>query len=614
MNIINTDTKLSRRGLRVPLFAALIIVLSILLSCPVWAQSGEAAIKITAFDNSNFPEIALDYKGLNLVEPLPTNPRDVEIIEDGQTITPDSLEYHYQGVHFAVAINPDSSLSIRGPKSNPYNLAMVEALNTVGPEPENARNNRYSYFNNPEVSLVETDNYADWAALVADLKTLKADQSSSLSSLELAVSALEHSSLDLDTVLVYITSYLDYRLLPEFYALLNRASQLGVETHVWIVMSRRVLGSSYEIEMRTAVEQSGGSLHPLTGQEAVPNPQEYMVVKGQAFTARYQSLIRESGDYDVQVRVNFEQPPALQSAPATLSLDVRPTRLTFINPPENLEILYNNDGSFQPAQLPLEVLIEFPDGYPRQILNSTLFVNGEKFASNTQPPYGSFVLELKDFVEQENLRLEVRLQDEFGLQGRTPAQTVILDVFQPEKSANEDWFTSPWVWLALLVLGGLIAFLIFRKPLPKKKMVEKTGAEEPQAEKNVERTPAAPPLPVKSYGSLIRLDPDQTPSAEKPYLLTEAITLIGRDPGLANLVLDLPAIEPLHAEIHFFPDGRIRLTDFNSTSGSYVNFKPVGTHGISLQHADLVHFGSLLFRFNSATRTQSAPAKTEQER
>jgi pSer/pThr/pTyr-binding forkhead associated (FHA) protein len=55
------------------------------------------------------------------------------------------------------------------------------------------------------------------------------------------------------------------------------------------------------------------------------------------------------------------------------------------------------------------------------------------------------------------------------------------------------------------------------------------------------------------------------------------------------------------------------LTDFNSTSGSYVNFKPVDTHGVSLQHADLVHFGGLLFRFNSATRTQNASTKTEQE-
>ncbi len=126
----------------------------------------------------------------------------------------------------------------------------------------------------------------------------------------------------------------------------------------------------------------------------------------------------------------------------------------------------------------------------------------------------------------------------------------------------------------------------------------------------VEKAPLSSPVLEKTFGNLTRLDSDQTPSAEKPHLLTKEIILIGRDPSLANLVLDDPSIEPLHAEIHFFADGRIRLTDFNSISGSYVNFKPVGSHGTPLQHADLVHFGTLLFRFNSATRTQSTPPKS----
>ena len=198
------------------------------------------------------------------------------------------------------------------------------------------------------------------------------------------------------------------------------------------------------------------------------------------------------------------------------------------------------------------------------------------------------------------------------------------------------------------MLGALaiLAFLIFRKPKPKNEALEdvqdetenkdEEKAERPEkksffdifrgkgsktadgkkkaaGENGVEARNTSPEkayIPnsvvqaIKKFGSLTRLDPDQTPSAEKPHLLTEEITLIGRDPSVANLVLDDPSIEALHAEIHFYPDGRIRLTDFNSTSGSYVNFKAVGSHGANLQHADLVHFGTLLFRFNSASRTQ----------
>ncbi len=609
-------TKLKSKPIRGAFWGDLLVILLLMAfllpALPIQAQDNQPALQITSIDNSNFPEIVLEYKGLHLSEDLPTDPANVEIIEDGQSITPSLLEEQYQGMHFAVAINPDSSLSIRGGDSKPYNLAIIDALKTIGPEPENARNNRHSFFSNPEISLVETDDYTAWAALFADFETIPQDISASLSSLELAVSALDHSSLTLDTVLVYVTPYLDYRLLPEFYALIEQVGQLGVKTQVWMVMSPRVLASSYVTDMQTALQNIGGTFTPLTGTEIVPDPRTYMEGKGRTFTAYYQSQIRTSGEFELQVRANFDQSPTLQSSPAVLSLNVQPTRLSFINPVDTLEILYNNDKSFQPALLPLEVLIEFPDGYPRSILNSTLFVNGEQITTNSQPPYGSFVLDLAGYVEETELELEVRLQDEFGLQGRTPVQTIALDVLKPENGLEKSWFTSPWLWFALLALAGTIAFLVFKKPFPKKKTAEEEVKSDPRPDKVAEKAPLSTPLPEKIFGNLTRLDPDQTPSAEKPHLLTKEVTLIGRDPMLANLILENPSIEPLHAEIHFFPDGRIRLTDFNSTSGTYVNFKPVGAHGTSLQHADLVHLGTLLFRFNSVTRTQISSPKSDQ--
>ena len=609
-------TKLKSKPIRGAFWGDLLVILLLMAfllpALPIQAQDNQPALQITSIDNSNFPEIVLEYKGLHLSEDLPTDPANVEIIEDGQSITPSLLEEQYQGMHFAVAINSDSSLSIRGGDSKPYNLAIIDALKTIGPEPENARNNRYSFFSNPEISLVETDDYTAWAALFADFETIPQDLSASLSSLELAVSALDHSSLALDTVLVYVTPYLDYRLLPEFYALIEKAGQLGVKTQVWMVMSPRVLASSYVTDMQTALQDIGGTFTPLTGTEIVPDPRTYMEGKGRTFTAYYQSQIRTSGEYELQVRANFDQSPTLQSSPAVLSLNVQPTRLSFINPIDTLEILYNNDKNFQPALLPLEVLIEFPDGYPRSILNSTLFVNGEQITTNSQPPYGSFVLDLAGYVEETELELEVRLQDEFGLQGRTPVQTIALDVLKPENGLDKSWFTTPWLWFALLALAGTIAFLVFRKPFPKKKTAEEEVQSDPRPDKVAEKAPFSTPLPEKIFGNLTKLDPDQTPSAEKPHLLTKDVTLIGRDPMLANLILENPSIEPLHAEIHFFPDGRIRLTDFNSTSGTYVNFKPVGAHGTSLQHADLIHLGTLLFRFNSVTRTQISSPKSDQ--
>lgn len=623
------------------------LVALILLVCllPVgngYAQTNESSLEITDINIRNFPEISLNVKGHHLSEALSDSLSDIEIIENGTTITPDSLEYHYQGVHFALAINPDSSFLERGGDGVPYHLAITEAVQSVGPEPENAQNNRYSFFSNPEINLVETEDYASWAQLVSGFETIDSNQSASLSSLELAVSALEASVLPLDTILVYVTPYLDYRLLPEFYELIGRAGELGVETHVWMAMTRRILGSSYEIELLEQITAAGGTLSPLTGTELVPNPREYMEGKGRSYTINYQSALRTAGDYELSIRAKFANSPTLQSPEMTLALDLQPTKLTFLNVPETLQVTFNNDGSFQPNQLPIEALIEFPDGYPRSILNSTLYVNGERLLSNTQSPYGNFVIDLEPYLDDPELELELRLQDDFGLQGRSEVKTVALDVFKPESLTQTAWYSSPWLWIGLLGSLAVLAFLILRKPKSKKEVVEDGQDEaEIQRDEKIERPekksffvvfrskrvkkpngkkekegkdngsekayiPKAVIQPLMKYGSLTRLDPDQTPSAEKPHLLTEAITLIGRDPSVANLVLDDPTIEPLHAEIHFYPDGRIRLTDFNSTSGSYVNFKAVGSQGANLQHADLIHFGTLLFRFNSASRTQQS--------
>ena len=112
-------------------------------------------------------------------------------------------------------------------------------------------------------------------------------------------------------------------------------------------------------------------------------------------------------------------------------------------------------------------------------------------------------------------------------------------------------------------------------------------------------------MPLKTFGSLIKLDRDNTPCAEKPLLLTNEISLIGKDPQMANLVLSDEALEPVHAEIHVFPDGRTRLTAFNTTAGTYVNFKAVDTKGVQIHHGDILHFGRLAFRFNSPNRITS---------
>ncbi len=88
--------------------------------------------------------------------------------------------------------------------------------------------------------------------------------------------------------------------------------------------------------------------------------------------------------------------------------------------------------------------------------------------------------------------------------------------------------------------------------------------------------------------------------------MTKKVIYIGRDPKLADLVLDdPPAIEALHAELQFSDDGQATLTDFRSTAGTYRNYKAVILRATPIQHGDILHFGTQMYRFHSSTRTRS---------
>lgn len=593
------------QSMRIKLFCILLAVLVIVLTPEQigYAQAPEPALQITGTDIRNFPTIQLDFKGRNLPSNLPASSSRFTIIENGERITPESLETSYAGIHFSLAINPGYSLTLSSVSGQQYYAEMIKAIKTIGPDRDHPEANQYSLHINPDISKTELTNYDAWVKEIDAYQENQRNLVPSLDSLNLAITALENSQSELDTVLLYITPYLHPSILPGFFSLVERAAAIQIPMHVWIVMDRRMLGTAYETDLRDALQTTGGSLSTFTGQEELPDPKAYLEGKGSRYSLTYRSQLRQSGKVNLGLEVEMSDGVILRSDTSTIDLQVEPARLTFINPAEKLELIQNADGSLSPGSLPVETLIEFPDGYSRGIVSSSLFVNGKEVQTNNAAPYGSFVVDLHYFIEAEELRLEVRLVDELGLQARSSPLTIHLDIFQPANPYKDAWYANYWLWLGLLGLAGLIAFLIFRKPA-KREPIEKSSTE--RKEEKGEQALAAPTfVTIKSYGSLIKLDPDQTPSAEKPHLLVHEVTLIGRDATKADLVLDHPSLEPLHAEIHFFGDGRIRITDFNSTSGTYVNFEPVTTHGKNLQHADLIHFGSLFFRFNSSTRTQS---------
>ena len=292
----------------------------------------------------------------------------------------------------------------------------------------------------------------------------------------------------------------------------------------------------------------------------------------------------------------------LSSAVTEVALEVLPTSLNFVNLPEQLSVTIRGDQVLEPAELPIQAIIEFPDGFPREILSTNLYVNGDLAQSHNEAPFGDFLLDLSDYQGVSELDLQLRLTDALGNSVRSDLETIELTWTDLAANQQNSLLSNPWLWVGLGLAAIVLLGLIFVPNYLKKKTAK------PEASEMAEPATSLEPesfVPVKTFGSLIKLDRDNTPCAEKPVLLVKEITLIGKDPQLANVVLNDEALEPLHAEIHTFPDGRTRLTDFHTIAGTYVNFKAVDTKGVEIHHGDILHFGRISFRFNSPTRITS---------
>jgi len=585
------------------LILCLIGVMLVLPVLPARGQESTPRVVIEELDSREFPKLTLSFSipgGLQENTSLTAN--QVSVIENDQQIAVDSLTSEYVGVHFVLVINPERTLVLTYPSGYSNYDRMLTAMRELGSDISPVAGDVYSLFINPDIRYDQLKNYTEWKSALEGYKENQRQMNSSLQSFIDAVRLLSSGPVNRETVLVYMTPYVEPAEMPALTALIEQAGKAGIPVHVWMTAAPIVIGSAYQTDLQAVCQTWGGSLTILSGSQIPPNPRDYLKGKGYRYTASWQSEVRSGSTQQISLRLTPPGGPVLTSAVSEVTLEVLPTRITFSNLPEQLTVTLQSEERIEPAELAVQAVIEFPDGFPREVLKTSLFANGALVQQREDAPFGDFVIELSDFRDQTRVSLQLTLEDALGFETRSEMKTIELTWFDPAANQPKPLTSNVWLWIGLGVVALCLLAVIFVPTKLRKKSTNPESAE-----------PAAPAaklepeshVPVKTYGSLIKLDRDNTPSAEKPLLLVKEITLIGKDPQLANIVLSDEALEPLHAEIHAFSDGRTRLTDFHTIAGTYVNFKAVDTKGIEIHHGDILHFGRLSYRFNSPTRVTS---------
>ena len=155
------------------------------------------------------------------------------------------------------------------------------------------------------------------------------------------------------------------------------------------------------------------------------------------YALQYQSAARTGGEHTLSVEV-IGQAGVVRSADQTFSIDLQPPNPIFVSPP--LQILRRppEDNPYDtevllPVAQPLELIIEFPDGHPRPLVRTTLYVDGQIAAENTAEPFNAFVWDLNGFKDTAEHKLLVEAVDSLGLSRTSIEVPVTVTVIQPPR-------------------------------------------------------------------------------------------------------------------------------------------------------------------------------------
>lgn len=577
-----------------------IVLLLVVLWSPLFTQLAfaqtqppDSSILIDTLETSDLPAHSLSFRFLSPTTPLasPLTIDQVSVLENGTDLDLDQLTGTYVGIHLAIAVNPNYDLGIADNQGVTKLNRAITAIDQIGISLQTSPNNRFSLFINPNVASPDLASFPALQDALAGYKENIRVMSSSLDSLDQAVEHLTNLEADNEKALLYVTPALQNQVMDRFEQITARVSQAGIRFHVWLVANSTYTQTAVGQKMAAAISKAGGYLFIHNGVADFPDPSSLIQGLGYRYDALYTSQIRSSGSQQLVISVKPASAPETASTPFTFDLEVEPIATDFLNLPETLTITKHENSGVTPDSLPIEVALSFPDHHPREIRSVELWINGIQSQVNTQPPYGSFVIDLSRYLDATQLEVEARVSDSFDLVGTSDPQRVSITWDETEILQAKRQQSWSKVLIALPIVALFVGLLLIRpwQKSKKKQSSQDTLPDEPSP---------VTPTNQNYLATFSRMESNTTPSPVKPHEITQQITLIGKDPDRAQWVIEDEALEPVHAELRILPEGQARITDFNTAAGTWVNFEKVSARGVELKQGDLVKLGSKLYRFN----------------
>jgi hypothetical protein len=615
----------------------LAFVLGLLLVPAAQAQevtSGGATIQ--QINTNNFPEISFflevyDRQGNalnNLVE------RDIRIMENDLDPLPiDLLQRNEPGIQMILAYNlaPGLANSTTTGVSR-YRAITDHILEWLDTRPGNTPDD-FSLATDTGLQEIRRADPREFSQELRDYQPDLMNSQPNLTSLLQALDLATDPNLNplMKRAILYITPQPNLSNISAFPGFIDRAIQEDVPVYVWMVgpASARVSNPSVVEPLVELAEKTGGQFFLFSGQEELPDIEDYFRANRFIYQVTYTSAIKSSGYHRIRTIISQREEDIVSNV-ETVNLIVRPPNPILINPPllvERTWLVDQRDGrirDLEPDQVVIDYMFEFPDGHPRTINSARLFINGEVLDEVEQAPFNRFILDLVPYETDREILFFVEIEDSLGIIARTQPTLMEITV-EPvpltfwEGLMRLELSPERWIILASVLVAGmvlLVAIILVGK--------RKTFWKEQSAARNRRTDPVTQPVKIKQESIYNKKSGDQKtqstgkqvdamlvpvndsfePNRQKTVALDKKEWIIGSDPLQSRLVIANCALDSVHARLVRRAQGDYWLSDQNSIAGTWVNFTPITTKGVKLRHGDLIHFAKAIYRFELTHPTE----------
>ncbi len=630
---------------RLPLLAWIAIVGSLFITSLVFAQSPGWVI-LKGVNTQNFPNLSFEFEAYHpdgqFITGLETG--DILVKENDLPVRINSQEMLEPGAQLILAWNYSPELTNRFAGLSRYQAVQQAIIGWVQNLPP-SRNDLLSIAGNTGLELIRSQDPGEWVSTLQtaapDLLRQKADLASLTRAIDLSTDPGPGQIRK--NVILYITPLLPAANLEALPNLAERAAAQNVKVYVWLVGSASTPTSSAEgyNALLNLAQATGGELFLFTGQETLPDIEPMIDPLRYEYRVNYTSQVTAGGVQNLSLEI--DQPDGrITSESLPFELNVQPPLPIFLAPPPAIQRTWSLPANDQnsvllPESILLKIVVEFPDGYIRPIAASRLYVDEVLAWENTAEPFDSFEWDISGLIESGQHRLRVEVQDSQGLTASTIETPVEVSVEVRKQGlfaqimGNENLL----IYLAITA-SGLILVLALTMTGRKLHWFDRSRAarqKDPVTQPvttPVERKPRKQPVPIdrptwprqataslSAPAWLVRLPENGESfsainSAQSPAAPAAAVSIpinrreitLGRDPRQAVCFIDSSSVSELHARILHSSDGGYILSDAGSVAGTWVNYAPVSSQGVRLEHGDLIQLGRVSFRFELSTPPQ----------